>query len=81
MQMSEPESRTRYRLKPCVLRPASENPAGADAIFFFADGTIITENGEMELWLRMWPKDKPQPELLGWIPVSELKLETVEVPF
>ena len=81
MEMSKSESRTRYRLKPCVLRPASENPVGADAIFFFADGTIITENGEMELWLRSWPRDKPQPELLGWLPVSELKLEAVDVPF
>jgi hypothetical protein len=63
-----------------VLRPASENPVGVDAIFFFVDGTTITDNNEMELWLRASPKDKPQPELLGWIPVSELKVEAVDDP-
>jgi hypothetical protein len=78
--MSKHESKIRYQLNPCMLRPASENPAGVDAIFFFADGTTIAENGEMELWLRSSPKDKPQPRLLGWIPVSELKVEAVEEP-
>jgi hypothetical protein len=60
--------------------PIPRLPLGIDAIFFFADGTTITENREMELWLRNSPKDKPQPKLLGWIPVFELQVEAVEDP-